>query len=108
MTATKPAKYRKAAIPAAVRRDLASRYGCPPGETVTVGCHYCGGLAHITWWRLSSGLPGSWVHFGHEIDHLDPESLGGPTTVDNLVLACQPCNRQKATKPHASFKGATR
>lgn len=90
--------YRKAAIPQAVRRDIAARYGCPPGERIEAPCHYCGKPAHILWWRLSSGKPGSWVHFGHELDHVIPESAGGPTVADNIVLACQPCNRRKGAK----------
>lgn len=29
-------------------------------------------------------------------DHVVPRSLGGLTTVENLVLACSPCNQAKA------------
>jgi HNH endonuclease len=33
-----------------------------------------------------------------EIDHLIPESLGGPTEEDNLWLACSLCNDHKANR----------
>jgi hypothetical protein len=37
----------------------------------------------------------------HSIEHIVPESLGGPSRADNLALACQGCNGSKATKTHA-------
>lgn len=97
-TSEKAPRYRKATIPQEVRRQVARRYGCPPGETIEVPCHYCGALGHIAWQRLSSGRPGAWVHFGHELDHRIPEFYGGPTTADNIVLACPSCNRRKGTR----------
>lgn len=33
-----------------------------------------------------------------EIDHLVPESLGGPTEEDNLWLACSLCNEHKGNR----------
>jgi hypothetical protein len=33
------------------------------------------------------------------IDHIDPDALGGPTTIDNLITACEPCNQGKADRP---------
>lgn len=63
-----------------------------------VPCHYCGTQGTIYWFTLSSGRPSGWVWFGHEIDHLHPESLGGSGDVDNLVLACQGCNRRKGAR----------
>jgi len=35
-----------------------------------------------------------------EIDHIVPMSVGGETVVDNLCLACPPCNRHKGAKLH--------
>jgi hypothetical protein len=32
------------------------------------------------------------------LDHIVPQSKGGPSTWDNLVAACQTCNRRKADK----------
>ena len=36
-----------------------------------------------------------------EIEHLVPESLGGPTAEDNLWLACSLCNRHKGDRTAA-------
>ena len=91
-------RYRKAAIPAAVRREVAQRYGCPPGGKCEAACHYCGVPAHIWWPARSDGRPGGWVHFGHELDHVHPEFHGGLATADNIVLACRPCNRRKGAR----------
>ena len=33
-----------------------------------------------------------------EIDHIIPEIEGGPTTFENLCLACPPCNRYKSDR----------
>lgn len=33
-----------------------------------------------------------------EVDHLIPESLGGPTEEDNLWLACSLCNEHKGNR----------
>lgn len=33
-----------------------------------------------------------------EVDHIYPKALGGPTTLDNLALACPHCNGKKFTK----------
>ena len=33
-----------------------------------------------------------------EIDHIIPQSLGGPTTEDNLWLACSLCNDHKGNR----------
>jgi hypothetical protein len=37
-----------------------------------------------------------------EIDHLIPESLGGPTSEENLWLACALCNAHKGERIAAS------
>jgi 5-methylcytosine-specific restriction endonuclease McrA len=36
-------------------------------------------------------------------DHVVPQSRGGPSTPDNLVPCCGPCNRQKSNKPLWKF-----
>ena len=36
----------------------------------------------------------------HEIDHIIPRAESGPTTADNLCLACSSCNGYKHTKTH--------
>lgn len=37
-------------------------------------------------------------------DHVIPRSLGGRTTVDNLVLACQQCNQDKAAMTLTEYR----
>jgi hypothetical protein len=37
----------------------------------------------------------------HSIEHILPESHDGPSTEDNLALACQGCNGAKYNKTHA-------
>lgn len=93
-----PAPYRKKAIPLAVRRGVALKYRCKPGGTAVAPCHRCGRPGRITWHRLYSGKPSSWVTFEHELDHLHPERHGGDATVENIALACRPCNRKKGAK----------
>lgn len=34
-----------------------------------------------------------------EVDHIEPIALGGTNDSDNLVTACEPCNRGKAAVP---------
>jgi hypothetical protein len=36
----------------------------------------------------------------HEIDHIIPRAKNGPTTADNLCLACPSCNGYKHTRTH--------
>ena len=67
-------------VPAEVRRQLAQEAG---GR-----CGYC--LSDET----LSGVPLS-------IDHLNPEAAGGQTVVDNLWLACRPCNESKGAQTGA-------
>ncbi len=64
-------------IPKALRRRVAEEAGyC---------CGYCLTRQVIT------GTP-------MEVDHLFPSSLGGPTTEDNLWLACGLCNEHKGSR----------
>lgn len=43
-------------------------------------CAYCGSVDRLQW------------------EHIVPTSRGGPNTIDNMVLACAPCNRDKAAR----------
>lgn len=43
-------------------------------------CAYCGATEGLQW------------------DHIIPKSRGGPDTIDNLVLACGPCNAEKGAR----------
>jgi 5-methylcytosine-specific restriction endonuclease McrA len=95
---------RKLAIPNAVRRAVATKYGCPPGGEVDVDCYYCGVSSRIRWWPGRRGQAGCWVTFGRlELDHFQAESTGGAAVPENLVLACQPCNRSKGPQNGVDF-----
>ena len=37
------------------------------------------------------------------LDHIIPESRGGPTVVGNLITACKPCNTKKTNTPLDAF-----
>lgn len=88
--------FKKAAIPGWAKKEVALRAGARPGETVPVPCHYCGALGSIWWMLNQNGTPSSHVvGRGLEFDHVVAEFNGGPSTPDNLVLACRPCNRGK-------------
>jgi hypothetical protein len=63
-------------IPDALRREVAAR-----GES---RCEYC---------RLHEDD----TYFTHEIDHIYAEKHGGPTSADNLCVACADCNRNKGS-----------
>ena len=63
-------------IPTKLRRDVVRR----AGEV----CEYC---------RIHC----SDAYFGCEIDHIISEKHGGPTTADNLALACLFCNQAKGS-----------
>lgn len=95
---------RKISIPANVRRAVAKKYGCPQGETIAAECYYCGSHGEIVWWRTTKGKPSSWVSFSKlELDHLEPESMGGETTNENIILSCRECNRSKKNKDIFAF-----
>jgi len=94
----------KVSIPLQVRREIAVKYGCKPGEQLVVSCYYCGAPGLIHWPRTRKGLPGAWVAFSNlELDHFVPEREGGATSEDNLVLACRHCNRAKHTEDALAF-----
>lgn len=38
-----------------------------------------------------------------QIDHVEPVALGGRTELDNLVPACETCNKSKGAKPLAKW-----
>ena len=43
-------------------------------------CQYCGTTSHLT------------------VDHVIPRSRGGPSSWDNIVTSCAPCNRRKGAR----------
>lgn len=64
-------------IPAPLRRLVSER--------ARYCCEYCRAQAHY------SADP-------FTIDHIQPYSLGGPTTAENLAFCCHGCNQCKATR----------
>ena len=59
-------------------------------------CQYCGldGLERFENWLVLT------------VDHLHPAARGGSRRMDNLVTACQPCNRLKGKHMFASRQQA--
>lgn len=94
---------KKMVVPAKVRREVAKKYGCEPGSTHPVECFYCGIPGKIWWPLASSGAPSYWVAFDLEMDHFEPESVGGETLEHNIVLACRSCNRRKNSRNALEF-----
>jgi 5-methylcytosine-specific restriction endonuclease McrA len=94
--------FRKKAIPGIVKRAVVEAVGAIPGTTSAANCHYCDSAGEIWWPFTYTGKVGShMVLTGLEFDHVYPEFHGGPTTAENIVLACRPCNRRKGFKVSA-------
>lgn len=70
----------KQRIPTNIRRMVIERDG--------LRCVYC-----------DDDLSQSEVH----LDHVVPESQGGPTTVTNLQVTCRKCNLQKGVLTESEF-----
>lgn len=68
-------------------------------------CQICGKVAHFCKWNGSywnfyeiiTYLHDEY-HISFDIDHIKPRCQGGKTTLDNLQLLCQHCNRVKGNK----------
>jgi hypothetical protein len=73
----------------AARIEVARRYGATGPGTWPASCVYCGASGSIIWRAQSVSLDGL------TLDHWTPRARGGTDTADNLVLACQACNRRK-------------
>lgn len=87
------------AINQAMRRAVAERYGCMDGESVLIGCVYCGDPIIIdrtdpkrTRFLDSEG------RYRPELDHVEPLYWDGAHTTENLVPACLSCNRSKGPR----------
>jgi hypothetical protein len=88
--------FRKATIPGRVKAAVVAALGAKPGTTTPVRCHYCGAAGEVWWPLTSTGKVGAhMVTTPLEFDHVIPEIAGGPTSPENLVLACRRCNRSK-------------
>lgn len=82
-----------------LRRDVARRAGCEPGDCQHTHCAYCGRLLVVLWFDaepifevcdggFAGGAPA-------HLDHVIPECRNGPTSLDNTVITCPPCNMAK-------------
>src|ERR1700733_2117413 len=81
-----PLKKKRKAIPEAVKRAVVRRARLDGGLAL---CHYCG---------VRYSVPGEGGYRKPprlEFDHVIPVELGGSNHVNNIVLACQRCNRSK-------------
>lgn len=68
-------------VPGPVKTQVSERAGhC---------CKYCRSQARFAMQAFS-------------IEHIEPHSQEGSSTIDNLALACQGCNNHKYTKTRAS------
>lgn len=76
-----PRKVQRPAIPTNIRREVLRRDGRR--------CRYCG---------CTDGP--------FDIDHKLPWSRGGSHALDNLTVACAPCNRSKGALTAEEFSGA--
>lgn len=95
--------FKKKAVTAQERRDIASRYGFQAGGSITASCIYCGSAGRINWIKQDRGA--GWIQFiGLEIEHKLPEFQGGKGG-ENLDLACRPCNRAKGPRTVEQWKG---
>lgn len=93
-------------VPSKARRELAIKYGCVPGYTSVVRCHWCGMQGCVYWPLLNSGKPHGWPVFEHHIDHLIPLARGGSHEVSNLAFACERCNWSRGAKSAEEFRRA--
>lgn len=64
-------------VPAWLREDVLARDG--------LVCQYC---------ERELVEDGPWPYYP-TLDHVIPRSRGGQTELENLVVACQPCNQRK-------------
>lgn len=98
-TDEKLTERKKARISGAIRRNLAHKHGCKPGDSIIAKCANCFAPGRIEWRIGVTGRGNGQVIFSHEIDHITPEALGGETLIENLQLLCRACNRSKGSKP---------
>lgn len=87
----KCAFQKKQTISRSTRRQVAEKYKCPVNGHVDVNCYSCGLPGQVYW-------SGSWIGFTKlELSHFIPESSGGLTNSENIVLCCRYCNRSMHT-----------
>ncbi len=110
-------RFKKRPIPGDTLVAVARRYGIPPGGEGPVACHYCGEPGTMRWWMGTRGRPMKRIGVmtdrrvdgltePMELDHVVPESKGGPSSPENIVVACSHCNRSKGAKSKEAFEAA--
>ncbi len=97
-----PAEYR-----ARLDASLAKRRARERGARV--GCRRAY-RAYMRWARNVPAADCNWCHQSttpksRHIDHIIPLSRGGADAVENLCIACPPCNRKKGAKMPEDFAG---
>lgn len=92
-----------------LRKAVAARAGChEPGDISLTTCGYCGcalvvsldeadGTPRFDYRMVSDAGVISWAQA--HLDHIVSEWANGPTSPDNTVIACAPCNLAKGTAP---------
>ncbi len=81
-----------------LKREIAVKYGCRRGETTTAKCAYCEATGSVQWLTHTPAAVGYVTFPGLHIEHVIPQSRGGKTAVENLVLACRTCNLDKGNR----------
>lgn len=99
-------KRKKAQISDRLKRDIAAKYGCRRGKVVSAKCCYCDYVGQIRWIAHSSEAAGFVSFKGLHVEHVIPESRGGDTAIENLVLACRPCNLDKGNRTPDEWRRA--
>ena len=84
-------RARRQLILAIVASDMTFETRSHRGETFWVGrCIFCGRALTVS----TSGEPGPDV----TVEHIVPRHHGGDDRVENLALACKPCNNEKGMR----------
>lgn len=87
------------------KRSFWKRYGKRLAERDGMTCHWCGTwvedqgtLNRQHWYKTEHGYSMSSEANAHilrhtaTVDHITPKSRGGTNDLNNLVIACHPCN----------------
>lgn len=73
---------------AKIRKQLADKHGW--------NCHYCGAMLTPDGKENDFSYCEANGYFYPQLDHKLPKTRGGDNSVDNLVLSCRICNREKS------------
>ncbi len=88
----KKEKYKKKAIPQELRAEVWNKY---IGNQTSGTCLCCNKNTIVSFSSKKQGF---------EAGHIIAESLGGPTTLENLRPICKKCNGQMRTKNMIEFQ----